>query len=477
MGKNKLKNIKFHGIKLRETTAILDEVWASRDGTTHVQDPDVQDMRDRLSRMNGEKGGEMREGLDEAQKKGTRHSVNRPADEDLEGIETYIATNDEDENEGGKVVEKVVPLGADESSWRKYKHRQFIGRWGLLEKSDGKKDEEWWIPDPRSSSRTIPRICTKIEVHDIEWVLRHEQCAFCRLIRRKVQSDGMLDCEEPSKYRGCKVRLRVLDEGPKYALRLEVVLESRRDQTLQNHLILQRMTTESAVPLTGREVEDGTAMSKLKEWLHICETQHPQSNRPSLRPVSYQLRVIDVETWCVVEGLPSSVRYPFGCSALSRMPFEATNAVGIPYLWVDALCILQDNDEDKERIIMNMGSIYNNAALNIAATTNKSPADGLVCLSVARKSEQIVETVQDLKLAATFHDPREKLSDIGQAVWSSRGWTYQEQYLPSRTVYFTDTEICFTCPHSIFFETPTQLSRPITGPFPSRKEPDSLLGR
>src|SRR5947209_1194200 len=37
----------------------------------------------------------------------------------------------------------------------------------------------------------------------------------------------------------------------------------------------------------------------------------------------------------------------------------------IAYIWIDALCIIQDDEEDKEKEIKNMGHIYRNAFLNV----------------------------------------------------------------------------------------------------------------
>jgi len=46
---------------------------------------------------------------------------------------------------------------------------------------------------------------------------------------------------------------------------------------------------------------------------------------------------------------------------------EITRRFGERYLWIDALCIIQDSDADKAIEIAKMGDIYKNASLNIAA--------------------------------------------------------------------------------------------------------------
>ncbi|SPJ71786.1 uncharacterized protein FTOL_01514 [Fusarium torulosum] len=46
--------------------------------------------------------------------------------------------------------------------------------------------------------------------------------------------------------------------------------------------------------------------------------------------------------------------------------------IGIPYLWIDALCIIQDDPEDWQRESAIMGSVYSNAYLTIAAESTAS---------------------------------------------------------------------------------------------------------
>jgi hypothetical protein len=49
------------------------------------------------------------------------------------------------------------------------------------------------------------------------------------------------------------------------------------------------------------------------------------------------------------------------------------------YLWIDSLCICQDDSEDWERESANMAAVYSNSYLTIAATNAKNNAVG--CLT------------------------------------------------------------------------------------------------
>jgi hypothetical protein len=49
-----------------------------------------------------------------------------------------------------------------------------------------------------------------------------------------------------------------------------------------------------------------------------------------------------------------------------------TRAIGISYLWIDALCIIQDSLEDRQRESSNLTEYYNNGALNLVAGAKDS---------------------------------------------------------------------------------------------------------
>jgi hypothetical protein len=55
-----------------------------------------------------------------------------------------------------------------------------------------------------------------------------------------------------------------------------------------------------------------------------------------------------------------------------------TRQLGILFLWVDALCIIQDDPEDMQREIRKMGNIYAKATLVISASTAENAAQGFL---------------------------------------------------------------------------------------------------
>lgn len=61
-----------------------------------------------------------------------------------------------------------------------------------------------------------------------------------------------------------------------------------------------------------------------------------------------------------------------------RDAITVTRGLQIRFLWIDALCIIQDSPEDKLREISTMGAIYKNATVTIAAAISSKVSDGFL---------------------------------------------------------------------------------------------------
>lgn len=117
-------------------------------------------------------------------------------------------------------------------------------------------------------------------------------------------------------------------------------------------------------------------------------------------------------------------------------------ALGIPYLWVDSLCIIQDDKDSLEKKIKHMDLIYSAASLTIVALSGAYadfPLPG-VCANT-RESQSFTELYR-LKLAVS---PPTVLDILKTSTSESRGWTLQERLLSRRCLLFSDHEIFFSC--------------------------------
>lgn len=121
----------------------------------------------------------------------------------------------------------------------------------------------------------------------------------------------------------------------------------------------------------------------------------------------------------------------------------------IRFLWIDSLCIVQDSKIDWQTQSERMGDIYSNAALTISAAAGEDSHAGLFANRDPRKTYPCALDVQYPKedrvitkgvylMCRDWYMPEPAYLD-------TRGWTFQEKYLSTRTLSFSKTEIYWNC--------------------------------
>ena len=133
-----------------------------------------------------------------------------------------------------------------------------------------------------------------------------------------------------------------------------------------------------------------------------------------------------------------------------RESIDAVASLGERYLWVDSLCIIQDDIEDKADQINQMHAVYSNAFATLIAVDGDSAHTGLHGVRAgSRKVRQHVETIQGRKFASA--DQHDDLEARRKSKWSTRAWTYQEELFSRRYIYITASKVtleCGTCTRS-----------------------------
>ncbi|KAI1310606.1 HET-domain-containing protein [Xylaria venustula] len=346
---------------------------------------------------------------------------------------------------------------------------------------------------------TLCDICQTIDFEalagNIADVRRRANCPFCRLTVAAVGGSRV-----PNEQNGEPVSIEVTvleDERP-------------GKNSIQTHVLMPLVSAGSEeieeaakfpeiVPLANDVLEDPAVclvravdrekidFSIVGNWLSMCEKIHGDAcrKRPGMddfpvhpATILNEFRLIDVEQQRLIRATPdnkyAALSYVWGQAKVLRAgmanikslekprafdkpelsppqtikdAIHATKAIGLRYLWVDALCIIQD-DGYKEKLphIKEMNRIYETAELVIVAMSSRDAGFGIPGVrpwtrDVEQRIEQITPRLR-LGVRTGYGD------DSAGCVYSTRGWTFQETEFARRQLVFTGGQAVFVCRHA-----------------------------
>ncbi|KAF2135324.1 uncharacterized protein K452DRAFT_239586, partial [Aplosporella prunicola CBS 121167] len=137
------------------------------------------------------------------------------------------------------------------------------------------------------------------------------------------------------------------------------------------------------------------------------------------------------------EGSLQSLSLP----ATIQDALEACAKLDERYLWVDRLCIVQDDAETKQHQIEHMESIFGCADFVLISTHGKDMHAGIAGISAKRKDQLVSRLFRTYVVGQQMH----LNMAIAKSTWTTRGWTYQEAVLPTRRVWLTESWVYFEC--------------------------------
>lgn len=136
------------------------------------------------------------------------------------------------------------------------------------------------------------------------------------------------------------------------------------------------------------------------------------------------------------------------CAVIRQLPKALQQSInlvpglGIRYIWIDALCIVQDSSHSWNLNARAMHLIYGNSTLTICAADGMDATAGLKALDDNHKPRQkVVNYAEGVYLM--LHRPAE--TSIQTTQWNKRAWTFQERLLSKRCLIFTEGKIFFQC--------------------------------
>ncbi|KAI0528395.1 HET-domain-containing protein [Xylaria digitata] len=225
------------------------------------------------------------------------------------------------------------------------------------------------------------------------------------------------------------------------------------------------------------------SIARARSWLQTCVESHPSCPKPSYTFMPKRVLQISLDASCTTYAVRISVdQPPAPYVALSYcwggdQPYKTTKArmesgqfdltwekipktiqdavkitlsLGIQYLWIDAFCIIQDDDGDFALQMADVPSIYTRSVVTIGASRAATASQGFL-------DETNLTKDTTLAVRLPFQCPGGKLGTIFitcipksrlQEPINYRAWTMQEFYLPIRLLEFGSYQLLWHCCHS-----------------------------
>ena len=279
------------------------------------------------------------------------------------------------------------------------------------------------------------------------------------------------------------------DEAVQRSIQLKVttdkriVFKLRRDHSLLNYQMIMLSNKNRIVAYRGfGEVVDPKWIDirVIRGWISTCERYHGSSCRRiyNATKIAQHHPNMLIDTWrkcltkiTIVESYVA-LSYVWGNAPnlktlqanvqdfqiagslgrediACRIPRCIQDAIALTellhqrYLWVDSLCIVQDDEKISHCEITRMASIYANAALTIVAAGGEDASYGLPGIrgvSRPRNHPQQVAQLSNGSRILKYYPP-----ELMEATWSQRGWTFQENLLSQRKLIFCGDSIMWNC--------------------------------
>ncbi|KAK1829590.1 heterokaryon incompatibility protein-domain-containing protein [Podospora conica] len=320
-------------------------------------------------------------------------------------------------------------------------------------------------------------------------------CPICCLVRDRLLRKGVEGCElelddfEPSGFEQYDFHSSMMytpsglgcDGFPE-----AIVVSSRDPAPRRSTLNLKLKSTDSEprhafLLARGANVESSNRRWEcIHDWLRICASSHTKCREAAdlnhLAESWYPTRLLDVGT-CSRDGIRLiesnetelsgayttlshrwGATYPVRTTVQTLHSFktkipgqlpqtfsdaaEATRRIGLRYLWIDSLCIIQDDPDDWAHESALMHKVYRHAFCNISATDSKDESEGLF-LASDRLAPPIILRKGAVEVEAIDKYSYEK--DVGRSPLQLRGWVFQERILSPRILHFTRTQVYWEC--------------------------------
>ncbi|CAH0041014.1 unnamed protein product [Clonostachys rhizophaga] len=220
----------------------------------------------------------------------------------------------------------------------------------------------------------------------------------------------------------------------------------------------------------------------MKSWITKCRYNHGEAcQKQSSSKQTTSLLLIDTERYCITpipDGPPPlyyALSYVWGNVAQPTLLAQNVKAwqtegmlleVEIPqkirdaitltreaevrYIWVNALCIVQDDAELRDEQINQMYLIYHQAEATLVAADGADCSQGLS--GVSQFDDRGDMHAVDILGTSVAKLPKQPKYILEASTWRTRGWTFQEEMCSLRSVIFLPGLVVFSCPTAVWRE-------------------------
>ncbi|KAI1841762.1 hypothetical protein JX266_012029 [Neoarthrinium moseri] len=318
-----------------------------------------------------------------------------------------------------------------------------------------------------------------------------ERCLICSALLRRAKQYAVAE-SGPEETINLKFHFVPLGSGIDDAgLTIQGKAESTRHFRVEFRVENVTRQRRIIAPVSGDSTGSIEALRFVEGLLQTCHAAHMKCGRLAMKKAWYPTRLIEIArtgprlivTRDVEPAGPyATLSHRWGSSRMFRclqgnfnelrnnLPLEALpttfkqafdviKALGITYIWIDSVCIIQDSMEDWAHEAHTMTSVYQQAQINIAATWS---LDDEPALFNKRSSKHLISDlfhVSNGHLSGMFQAAESILdtaawdAELEEAPLNRRGWVLQERILSPRSIHFLSNQIIWDCAEASAAET------------------------
>ncbi|KAF2262597.1 HET-domain-containing protein, partial [Lojkania enalia] len=170
--------------------------------------------------------------------------------------------------------------------------------------------------------------------------------------------------------------------------------------------------------------------------------------------VTLSYRWVRGETFLLQGNCLSDLKREIPISQLPRRFLEALEIVlhlGYSYLWLDAICVLQDSPSDWEHEASRMADVYENAVFNIAATAPDVTHSSFFPSNFTKNRKPLTVPVKiqvtDGCLVGVYSIVQNDFwrVRVDEAPLNRRAWVLQERFFSPRILYLGSDQLLWEC--------------------------------